>query len=199
MNTEELELHIQGQAESPTLDFKAAMAWNVRSFAKDILAFSNVQDGGIIIVGIEDKTFNREGTDADQRNSYSVDVMRDQMAPFADPHVSFSVDYPTDKDGKQYVCIRIEPFSEIPVICRKDSPDTRAGVVYYRNRNRRVESAAVSNSYDMREIIEVATVRMMRNKQRAGFSVVDETAATQKEEEQLARARTHLDNELEGL
>ena len=199
MNTEELELHIQGEAESPTLDFKAAMTWDVGSFAKDILAFSNVQDGGIIIVGIEDKTFKRQGIDAVQRSSYNIDIMRDQMAPFADPHVNFSVDFPTDKDGKQYACIRIEPFTEIPVLCRKDSLDTRAGVVYYRNRNRRVESAAVSNSYDMREMIEVATVRMMRNKQRAGFSVVDEMATMQSEEEEVARTRTHLDKELGGL
>src|ERR1700751_1921941 len=100
MNTEELEIHFQGQAASTPLDFKAAMAWNVGSFAKDILAFSNVQDGGIIIVGVEDKTFNRQGIDAIQRSSYNVDIMRDQMAPFADPHVSFSVEFPTDKGGK---------------------------------------------------------------------------------------------------
>ena len=196
MDTEQLELHIQGQSESPTLDFKAATSWNVSQFAKDILAFSNVQDGGIILIGIEDKTFNRQGINEAQRNSYNIDIMRDQIAPFADPHVNFSVEFPTDRDGKQYACIRIEPFSEIPVICRKDSADTRAGVIYYRNRNRRVESAAVSNSYDMREIIEVATVRMMRNKERVGFAVFDQI---QPDREKEAHARAVLNKELEGL
>jgi predicted HTH transcriptional regulator len=199
MNTEELEIHIQGETESPTLDFKAATLWDVARLAKDILAFSNVQDGGTIIIGIEDGTFIRQGITEAQRNSYKIDIMRDQMTSFADPHVNFSVDFPVDKDGKQYACIRIEPFEEIPVICRKDSADTRAGVIYYRNRNRRVESASVSNSYDMREIIEVATVRMMQKKQRAGFLVNSETMSHQNESEALARARARLDQELGGL
>jgi predicted HTH transcriptional regulator len=199
MNTEEFELYLQGQAESPTLDFKAAMLWDAVSFAKDILAFSNVQDGGRIIIGIEDGTFVRQGITDAQRHTYKIDIMRDQITSFADPHVNFSVEFPVDKDGKQYACIRIEPFEEIPVICRKDSADTRAGTIYYRNRNRRVESASVSNSYDMREIIEVATVRMMQKKQRVGFSVGSKGIPQQRESEALARAKAELDQELEGL
>src|ERR1700731_2069642 len=109
MNTQELEIHIQGQTELPTLDFKAACIWEVLKYAKDILAFSNVQDGGLIIVGIEDGTFSRQGITPTQRDSYKIDVMRDQMASFADPHVNFSVDFPSDNDGRQYACIRIEP------------------------------------------------------------------------------------------
>jgi len=198
MNTKELELRIQGQAESPTLDFKAAMPWNVVAFAKDILAFSNVQDGGTIIIGIEDGTFHRQGISKEQRQTYKIDVMRDQMTAFADPHVNFSIDFPNDNDSRQYACIRIEPFEEIPVICRKDSADTRAGVIYYRNRNRRVESAAVSNSYDMREIVEIAAVRMMLKKQRVGFSVGAD-GATQTEADAFANARAELGKELEGL
>ena len=199
MNTEDLEVYLQAQAESPTLDFKAAMLWNVSTFAKDILAFSNVQDGGTIIIGIQDGTFVRQGTTETQRHSYKIDIMRDQMASFADPHVNFSVDFPVDRDGKTYVCIRIEPFQEIPVICRKDSADTRAGVIYYRNRNRRIESASVSNSYDMREIIEVATVRTMREKLRVGFSVDSKTRTHPTESDAIARARAELDKELKGL
>jgi predicted HTH transcriptional regulator len=199
MNTEELELYLQGQAESPTLDFKAAMLWDAVSFAKDILAFSNVQDGGRIIIGIEDGTFARQGITDTQRHSYKIDIMRDQMTSFADPHVNFSVEFPVDKDGKQYACIRIEPFEEIPVICRKNSADTKAGTIYYRNRNRRVESAPVSNSYDTREIIEVATVRMMQKKQRVGFSVDSKSIQQQSESEALARAKAALNQELEGL
>jgi predicted HTH transcriptional regulator len=201
MNTQELETHLQGQIELPTLDFKAASNWEVLGYAKDILAFSNVQDGGLIVIGVADGTFERQGTTQAQRDTYKIDTMRDQMTSFADPHVNFSVDFPTDNFGKQYVCIRIEPFEEIPVICRKDSADTRAGVIYYRNRNRRIESAAVSNSYDMREIIEVATVRMMQKKQRAGFSV-DAKIARREDEvgaKEVAEARAKLNDELEGL
>jgi predicted HTH transcriptional regulator len=201
MDTQELETYLQNQNESPTLDFKAACSWDAARIAKDILAFSNVQDGGLLIIGIEDRTFNRQGITPAQRDSYKIDIMKDQMASFADPHVNFSVDFPTDADGKQYACIRVEPFEEIPVICRKDSTDTTAGVIYYRNRNRRVESAAVSNSYDMREIIEIATIKMMQKKQRIGFFVDSELAKQQNEIEAdtIADARAKLNEELEGL
>ena len=121
------------------------------------------------------------------------------MASFADPHVDFTVEFPKDKDGREYVCIRIEPFAEIPVICRRDSADTQAGAIYYRNRNRRMESARVSNSYDMREIIETASVRMMRRKRQIGFVVPsnsgDETPAGGEE----GQARRMYEAELKGL
>ena len=201
MDTQGLETYLQNQNESPTLDYKAACIWDVTRMAKDILALSNVQDGGLLIIGIEDKTFNRQGITPAQRDSYKIDMMKDQMTSFADPHVNFSVDFPTDNDGKQYACIRVEPFEEIPVICRKDSADTKAGVIYYRNRNRRVESAAVSNSYDMREIVEIATIRMMQKKQRIGFFADSGLAKQQNEVEAdtIADARAKLNEELEGL
>jgi predicted HTH transcriptional regulator len=183
METEELESKIEAQAETQTTEFKGACSWSASQLAKDILALSNVQDGGAIIVGVEDKTYARQGVTTDQRATYDADIMKDQMSAYADPHVNFSVAFPKDRTGLEYVAIRVYQFEEIPVICRKDSIDTRAGVIYYRNKNRRIESAAVSNSYDMRDIIELATVRMMQRKQRFGYVVTP--ADKQKFDEEL--------------
>jgi hypothetical protein len=126
--------------------------------------------------------------------------MGDQFASYADPHVNFSVDFPIDKNGKQYACIHVEPFDEVPVICRKDSADTHAGTIYYRNRNRRMESARISNSYDMRDILEIATVRMMQRKVKAGFTAIpsDQGDATGKAAQSSAVRRLY-DDELGGL
>lgn len=158
---ERLEQRLQGGEETQSFEVKAAMAWDVKTLVKDILTMANVRDGGSILIGVVDKTFARQGVSADQRATYVVDVMRDQLTKYADPHVDISVSFPVDRRGKQYVAIRVMPFREIPVISRFSSLECglRAATIYYRNSNRRPESAPVSNSYDMRDIITVAAMR----------------------------------------
>lgn len=190
MTTKELEEKLEGGTETQTIEFKEACNWNVNIFAKDILALSNVQDGGWIVVGMKEAKdgFERKGINQKQRVSYKIDEMRDQMTKYTDPHVNFIAEFPKDKSGEIYAVLRVFQFEEIPVICRNNcqSAGIHAGVIYYRNKNRRVESASVSNSYDMRDIIKFATVRMMQRKKELGFSV-EETV------------KKKLDKELEGL
>jgi len=189
MDTEELEQRLEGGQETQSFEVKAAMPWDHKSLAKDILAMSNVRDGGTILIGVDDVSFARQGVDASTRNTYKIDIMRDQMTKYADPHVEFSVSFPVDRQGLTYVAIRVAPFREIPVICRKDSQDTVAGAIYYRCTNRRIESATVSNSYDMRDIITIAA---MRTRQRLD-ELSDSTVPTSE------TLRRRLDEELEGL
>lgn len=186
MTTQELEEKLEGATETQTVEFKNSCDWSIRTFAKDILALSNVQDGGYIIIGVEDESFNRQGITNAQKETYKIDAMKDQMTAFADPHVNFILDFPKDRDGKEYAFIRVFQFEEVPVICRKDSADTKAGMLYYRNKNRRAESAPISNSYDMRDIVQLATIRMMQRKVELGFTVA-------------ASVKKKLDDELNGL
>lgn len=186
MTTEELERLLEGQEETPRLEFKEAMPWLVRTFVKDLLAMANVQDGGYIIVGVEDETWRRQGIVLGMEESYNIEVMRDQVAAYADPHVQFGCEMVPDRNGLRFAVIRVRQFDEIPVICRKDGEDVCEGVVYYRSAKRRVESAPVRSSYDMRTIIEVATIRMMQRKRALGFTVE-------------SSAREELDTELGGL
>lgn len=186
MTGEELEAILQGQEETQGIEFKRPTPWDVNWLAKDILAMSNVQDGGYIIIGVDDP-FNRIGVTADILETYKIDEMRDQMTKFADPHVDFSISTQQDAAGLHYQIIRVHPFEEIPVICRKNGADIKAGVLYYRNKNRRVESAAVSSSYDMRNIIEIATIKMMRRREQQGYSINHTTQTSR------------LVDELEGL
>lgn len=184
MTTETLEAHLEARTESQRLDFKRAGDWDVSRLAKDILAMSNVQYGGDLIIGVDDGTFHRTGVTPEQELTYVSDVMRDQMTRFADPHVQFDVAVVPDRSGLRYVVIQVRQFSEVPVICRVD--DTKAGVkngiLYYRTLHRRPESAAVSNSFDMRTTLDLATIKMMQQRKAAGYTVEESAAEALTEE-----------------
>lgn len=173
MHTKELEELLEAGRETQTLDFKESCVWDVKCFAKDILAFSNVADGGHIVIGMKENNdgfYTRKGVTKTHGKTYKVDTMRDQMTAFADPHVDFSVHFPNDTKNTLFIVIKVHPFEEIPVICRKDSADTKLATIYYRNRNRRVESAPVSNANDMRAIVRQAAQRLMQKLGEEGFT-----------------------------
>lgn len=188
MTKEELEAILEGGTETISLDFKSAMQWDVKKLAKDFLAFANVQDGGTIVIGVreESNTYVREGVSEEQKITYNTDRMRDDLRKYADPYVSFTVEFPVDRGKLQYVVIKIREFDEIPVVCACDSEDTKATRIYFRNRNRRIESAPVSNSNDLRDIVERAGIKMMQRFKKIGLSA-------------NPSAKEKLDKELGGL
>lgn len=189
MKPDVLESLLQGATETDAIEFKGPMTWDAKNLVKDILAMANIVDGGAIIIGVEEgETFERRGLTPAHLASYKSDDMRDQIAPYADPRVIFSRQIVEDATGLRYVVIEVEPFEEIPVICARDGHDVQAGAIYYRSRARRPESARVSRSEDMREIVESAIVRRSRQLQRIGFAP-----------EAGADLQQALDQELDGL
>jgi predicted HTH transcriptional regulator len=154
VNTEDIEALLTGAEETDVLEFKAAVSWDRNLFVKDILAMANVIDGGRIVVGVEDGTFTRQGLTPEQIATYEIGEMRDGIAPFADPRVVFRMETVADAADRRFVVIEVSAFEEVPVICRRDGADVRAGVIYFRSRTRRPESAAVANSSDMRDLVE---------------------------------------------
>lgn len=169
MDTEEIERILTGAEETDALEFKSAVPWDRNLFVKDILAMANVTDGGRIVVGVQDGSFTRIGLTAGEADSYNIEVMRDQIAPFADPRAVFRVEKATDRLGLLFVVIDVSRFEEIPVICKRDGSDVKAGTIYFRSRTRRPESAPVTNSSDMRDLIELSVVRSAQRLQRIGF------------------------------
>jgi hypothetical protein len=82
------------------------------------------------------------------------------------------VECPSDSKGNKYVVIKILPFKEIPVFSKTDiEGELKANMLYYRNTNRRVESAPVSNPHDLRDIIELAAMKLMQRRKNYGFNV----------------------------
>jgi hypothetical protein len=174
MTTQEVEQLIEGQTESPNLDFKADCPWDDKSFAKDFLAMSNIRDGGTILIGVQEEhgRFVPKGMSSANRNTYKIDIMRDQLAAFCDPSPEFRIEFPTDSAGREFVVIKIAPFRDLPLLSRKGIPGViLAHTLYYRNTNKRVESAPVSNSHDLRDIIERAARNLHRRLTDIGYKL----------------------------
>jgi predicted HTH transcriptional regulator len=169
LDTDALEALLDGAEETDSLEFKGAMAWNRNSLVRDILALANVIDGGRIVVGIEDATYQRQGVTAEQAASFEIEMMRDQIAPYADPRVVFRCVVVADRQGLQFVVIDVAPFDEGPVICKRDGVEVQAGTIYFRSRTRRPQSARIDNSADMRDIVERAAALATRRLRRLGF------------------------------
>lgn len=174
MKSEDLEILLEGGTETQSLDFKESCSWDVNSYAKDILAMSNVQEGGTIVVGVienKDGSYSRQGVKPEHKSTYSTDKVMDDMSKYADPYVQASVKFVPDKDGIEYAIIAIEPFKDVPVICKKDGRETTRAGIYYRNRDGRPKSALISNSYDMRDLIDRAVVKSANRARAIGFPI----------------------------
>lgn len=186
MGTDELEQLLEGAEETDVLEFKDAMDWDHKTLVKDILAMANVRDGGRIVFGIEDQTYERHGLSEAQVATFEQEAMRDKVSRYADPKVTFRVHKPLDRDGRRYVVIDVTPFDLEPVICRKTGEEVKEGVIYFRSQVKRPASAAVSNSADMRQILLRAASLMHQNIEDHGYRLPNV-------------ANDQLDQELGGL
>lgn len=175
MQTKDLEKLLEAQQELPGLDFKGPMGWDVKSFAPHFLAMANERDGGFIIVGVEENKatpgnpYVRRGVDEVTARSYDFDTMKDQLSEYADPHVDFQLFKPLGTDGQRYVVIKVLEFDFLPIISKKDCRKVDGGKIYGRKHDKKPQSAPISNSHQMRELIDRATVKMMQHYQRLGL------------------------------
>lgn len=176
MTSELLQQLIEGQVETPQLDFKANMPWDVKGMAKDFIAMSNLRDGGQIIVGVkeENNRFIPEGITEYNADSYNMDQMRDQLSKYAYPSINFKVFNKVRLDEKLFTVITIYPFTELPIICKKDIPDQlRSNTIYYRNTDKKVESAPISNLMDLRDLLELSAIKIMQRRKNFGYTVTE--------------------------
>ncbi|MBI5687193.1 MAG: ATP-binding protein [Verrucomicrobia bacterium] len=168
MNNKEFLRIIELGREGRNLEFKASAAWADADFRakliKTILAFSNVRDGGIIVVGVkesEEGNFAFEGVEPAHLDTFSPDNIASQVAEFADPYARVQMER-VEREQKVFVVIQTEEFDEMPVVCKKDGRcNLRRGAIYTRSR-RMPETVEVPSQTEMREILEMATEKRVR-------------------------------------
>jgi hypothetical protein len=131
--------------------------------ARAILGMTNRRDGGVIIVGVDAAPgrMSAPGVDVADLPSWDGDLVRDAIAPYADPSVSVDVRI-EEVDGCSFVVLRVAEFTDVPVVCRKSYGDVLAdGALYVRGR-RKPETTVVRTAADMRDLLELAIEKRLR-------------------------------------
>jgi len=165
--------------EERNLEYVGPSSWSeIRAkVIKTILAMSNIQDGGAIVIGVEDSTFVPKGLSSSQSASFDQDDISVYLNNYADPYAEITVSH-EEWEGQQFVVVQVNEFSEIPVICKRDGDrGLRTGAMFTRPR-RKIETAEVPSQAEMREIIELATEKGIRKMygriDRAGIEVTSQ-------------------------
>lgn len=152
------------KTETKNLDYKGDCNWATASndekceLVKDILAMSNTQDGGQIVFGVADRTFDFVGMDAQSFASFDPTRVNDFVRRFSDPPFACTV-YRFTIDGRRTVVIEVPEFSEVPIICKADANSAnsprntilRKGGLYVRTD--KPSSELVSSAEEMRDIV----------------------------------------------
>src|SRR6185312_7244085 len=110
--------------ENRNLDYKAPFSWATSGkdekygIIKDVLAFSNTRDGGVILVGVDDKTGQHIGLSAEEAASFDQTKFNDFVHVYTDPRHTCNV-YRRILDGKNIVAIEIPEFKDVPILCKQ--------------------------------------------------------------------------------
>jgi predicted HTH transcriptional regulator len=167
MTNDEFEASLRLGYEQRGVEFKGPGSLGDSHFAakatRAVLAMANRRGGGTLIIGVEDKktALNAVGLSDSQLESWKHDDVADKLATYADPYVSFDLEY-FEFEDRRFVIVRVHEFEEIPVLCKKQfDPVLRKGACYVRSMNK-PESVQVGTQEDMRELIELATEKRLR-------------------------------------
>jgi len=168
MDVAEFEEVIQLGKEGRSLEFKRSTPWSEAEFkakiVKSILAFSNVRDGGLIIIGVEQRQnngFDFSGMTDEHLATWNYDDIISYVNEFADPFVCLSLECVEFRE-KTFVVISIAEFKELPVICKRDGvAKLRRGAIYTRS-YRMPESVEVPTQTELREILDLTVEKRLR-------------------------------------
>ena len=198
MDNQELIQLITHAREERNLEYKGDISWgdpqSRASIIKTILAMCNIRDGGAIVIGVhqDGENFELMGLNQGNFDTFKQDDISALVNEFADPYVENTVNR-IKYENKNYVVIQIEEFSEIPVICKRDGEKgLRRGAIYTRPR-RKIETVEIPSQVEMREILDMAIEKGIRNFQkkisRTGLEVV----------EPKEKSREQFENQIKGL
>lgn len=154
--------------EAPDIEFKESASWDPLrwSTVKTALAMGNLQDGGILVVGVSQRAGQVPLTGISETDlaTYDPDNIADQLASFISPSIELTLVQAPYRE-KDYLAFEFQEFREIPLVCKRRGPDgegLEAGVVYIRPREGRPRSTKVTDAAQMRELLDLAGMKAAR-------------------------------------
>ena len=156
--------HNYGHAEAREREYKSDMPWECLKYniTKAALAISNLQNGGFIIIGIDENKighpkYHLSGMSKEHAETYNQDDVSDFVNKYAEPHIDIELKKFFDKVRNIFfIIIQISEFKDIPIICKKSYPSVLTrGQIYIRS-SRKIQSTSELTVSDMGELIERA-------------------------------------------
>ena len=168
MKKELIDLLFRG-SESKGFDYKRAESWKKCKFklTKDILAMTNIQDGGTLIIGVSQQDTNEfEYTgfkNPEDLKDYDVTKIADFVNKYANPEVNIEVII-DEYEGEKYVFIIVKEFKNVPVICKRNSSNEELKIsqIYIRTDSAKsvpIRSQEIDSVAEMRGLIDLALAK----------------------------------------
>jgi predicted HTH transcriptional regulator len=156
--------------ENRNLDYKGGFSWEEATndekceIAKDILAFSNTRDGGVILIGVNDKSRALEGLTERQYTSFDQTKFNSFVHKYTDPRHTSKV-HRIVVDEKRVVAIDIPEFADVPILCARDANSSvnqsklilRRAALYMRTD--KATSEPIDDADAMRELLNRGLIR----------------------------------------
>ena len=93
----EIEALVHRKSETAHLDYKAGFEWKKENkdhqlgLIRDIMGMANTQDGGTIIVGVKDETYDLIGVSPDILASFDQTDIGQMLHSYSDPKITFEL------------------------------------------------------------------------------------------------------------
>lgn len=168
-SSDQITRYILASGESDNIDAKGPMSWDgavsSASLAKDVAAFANSRDGGVLVIGKDepsDGQFELTGLTKQQADSFETTKVASWINAKFSPPVSL-ICHRQEFENKLFVIITIAEFNDVPIFCTKSYPHPndpkklllKERTIYVRNSN--AESAPIGTVEELRALIGLAT------------------------------------------
>ncbi len=145
--------------------------------ARAAMAMGNLRDGGMVCLGIDNSHLSSmlPGLTQQELADWSdYDNVSDALSRYSDPPVVLGISALQLSNGVHVVVLEVSEFDQVPHVCKRDYPtELQSGATYVRPRGK-PQSVAVPNAAEMREVLDLAITKgvreFVRRLGRAGLS-----------------------------